>query len=68
MAYQFILYPVLVWAWAVLQAQGLVPDDLKPPPVLETGALFSVVTGMLGIGAMRSHDKKHGVDTKRHQK
>jgi len=67
MAYQFIVYPLLIWAWAIVQANGGIPEGVNPPPVLETGALFSIVTGMLGVGAMRSHDKKHGVDTKRHK-
>ena len=68
MAYQFIIYPLLIWIWAVLQAKGVVLSTLSPPPVLETSALFSIVTGMLGIGAMRSFDKKNGVDTKRQSK
>ncbi len=63
LAYQFIVYPFLIWVWAVAQAKGWVPQDLSPPPMLDTGALFSVVTGMLGIGAMRSHDKRKGVQT-----
>jgi len=65
MAYQFILYPILIWIWALLQANGIVAAELTPPPVLDSGALFSIITGMLGLGAMRSHDKKHGVDSKR---
>lgn len=63
MAYQFIVYPLLIWLWAILKVRGTIPTELDPPPVLETGALFSIVTGMLGIGAMRSHDKKHKVQT-----
>lgn len=63
MAYQFVLYPVLLWVWAILDAKGMIPAGVNPPPVLETGALFSIVTGMLGIGAMRSHDKRHSVQT-----
>lgn len=63
LAYQFIIYPVLMWAWYVAQALGKIPDTLEPPPVLETGALFTIVTSMLGIGAMRSADKRAGVQT-----
>lgn len=63
MAYQFIIYPFMCWAWAIFTAMGKIPAGVEPPPVLETGALFSIVTGMLGIGAMRSHDKKHGIQT-----
>jgi hypothetical protein len=65
MAYQFIVYPFLTWVWAICQALELIPKGVDPPPMLETAALFSVVTAMLGVGAMRSHDKKHNVDTSR---
>jgi len=57
MAYQFILYPLLLWVIAFAY------PDVAAPPVLETGALFSVVTGMLGIGMMRSYDKKNRTQT-----
>lgn len=65
MAYQFVLYPLLVWVWAILQVKEIVPKELAPPPIIETGALFSIVTAMLGIGGMRSFDKAKGVDTKK---
>lgn len=63
MAYQFIVYPFLLWIWFILQAKGIIPGDLKAPPVLDTGALFAIITGMLGIGTMRSFDKRAGVQT-----
>ena len=63
LTYQFILYPLLLWVWQILRIQGVVPEGIEPPPVLDTGALFSIVTAMLGIGAMRSHDKAKGVHT-----
>ena len=65
MAYQFVVYPMLIWLWVILQAKEIVPKELDPPPVLETGALFSIVTGMLGVGGMRSFDKLKGTDTKK---
>lgn len=65
MAYQFVIYPLLIWAWRIAQVKGSIPADISPPPVLETGALFSIVTGMLGIGAMRSIDKRNKVQTDR---
>jgi len=64
LAYQFIIYPVLTWVWAWMMSKGSVPEGMEPPPMLDTGALFAVITGMLGIGAMRSYDKVKGVDTK----
>jgi hypothetical protein len=64
LAYQFIIYPILTWIWFWMMSKGNIPEGMKPPPVLDTGALFAVITGMLGIGAMRSYDKVKGVDTK----
>lgn len=61
--YQFIMYPLLMWVWAVAIAKGYIPEGLDIPPVLETGALFSIVTALLGIGAMRSVDKKNNTKT-----
>ena len=65
LAWQFIAYPMLMWLWQLLKAFGAIPDDIPPPPILETGALFTLLLGMLGIGTMRSIDKKHGVQTDR---
>ena len=75
LAYQFILYPLLIWAWALGQAQGWIPCHIDPqttsqactiapPPVLDSGALFAMLTGILGIGGMRSFDKLMKTDTK----
>lgn len=58
MAYQFVLYPFLVWGWSALQAGGLVAVSLSAPPMLETDALWVILTGLLGIGGMRSFDKR----------
>jgi hypothetical protein len=57
MAYQFLLYPLMAWGWAFMKAKGWIPGDLKPPPVFESGPLFAIIAGMLGIGGMRSFDK-----------
>ena len=64
MAYQFLLYPVLVWAWTWAQAEGHVPKDVKPPPMLDTDALWVILSGMLGIAGMRTWEKGKGVAAK----
>lgn len=61
LAYQFLLYPLLVWSWHLLQVTGWVPADLKPPPMLDTEALWVILSGMLGIAGMRSVEKVKGV-------
>lgn len=53
LAYQFIVYPVLTWF-----------PVLTVPKPLDANLLWTIITGMLGIGTMRSFDKWQGVDTK----
>ena len=61
MAYQFLLYPMLAWGWALMQANGWVASELQPPPMLDTDALWVILSGMLGIAGMRSVEKVKGV-------
>ena len=60
LAYAGILHPLLMWLWTLLQASGVIPKEVNPPPFVETGILGTIVTGMLGIGGMRSFDKSKG--------
>ncbi|MBI5141131.1 MAG: hypothetical protein HZA20_02920 [Nitrospirae bacterium] len=53
LAYQFILYPLLLW----------LPQVKNPPKPLESDMLMTIITGMLGIAGMRSYDKMKGTDT-----
>lgn len=64
LAYAGIIHPILLWIWALLQAFEVIPKEMIPPPFVESGTLGSIVTGMLGIGAMRSHDKKHNLQNR----
>ena len=61
MAYQFLLYPLLVWSWTWMQAEQIVPQEVKPPPMLDTEALWVILSGMWGIAGMRSFEKSRGV-------
>ena len=51
--YHFVGQPMFVW---VLHLNGI--TDI--PPALDIDSLWPVITGMLGIGAMRSVDKSNG--------
>ena len=64
LAYAGIVYPLLTWVWQMLVVIDVLPADAEPPPFVEVGILGSIVTGMLGIGTMRSIDKFRGVDSK----
>ena len=63
LAYQFILYPLMVWGWSLLQSHNWVPATLQPPPVLPAEQLWVILSGMLGIAGLRSFDKLKGTDT-----
>lgn len=80
LAYQFLVYPLLVWLWALLQAKGVIPCHIDPsvipidkiaqctfkqPPELSADALWVIISGMLGIAGMRSYDKAKGTATDR---
>jgi len=55
-----IVHPLLTWVWAFAEMTG------PTPPMIETGVVVGLISAMLGVGTMRSHDKRHGVDTKQH--
>lgn len=55
LAWNFVLYPVTQWV------AFLYDVDLKGMPQLEAGELMTVLLGMLGLGGMRTYEKKVGV-------
>jgi len=57
LAWAGVVHPLLLWVWAFAGLEG------TPPPPVETGVLGGIVTGMLGIGGMRSYDKKQRTQT-----
>jgi hypothetical protein len=61
MAYQFLLYPVMLWGWVWMQGSGWIPKELAPPPVLDADQLWVILSGMLGIAGLRSVEKVKGV-------
>jgi hypothetical protein len=60
MAYQFVAYPFLVWGWHAMQAAGWISLGLVEPPMLATDALWVILSGILGIGTLRSTEKIKG--------
>ena len=61
LAYQFLLYPLMLWVWTWLQGMGWIPSTLQPPPVLKADELWVILSGILGIAGMRSFEKTKGV-------
>ena len=60
LAYQFVVYPMLTWGWAAMQAAGWISIGLMPPPTLDVELLMALVFALLGVGTMRSFDKLKG--------
>ena len=61
LAYQFLGYPLMQWAWAVGQGVDLIPQGLGAPPDLDVEQLMTLLAGLLGFGGMRSFEKHKGV-------
>jgi hypothetical protein len=45
----------------VVYGEAFCVPDLSTAPKLEAEELMTVLLGMLGLGGMRSYEKKHGV-------
>jgi hypothetical protein len=54
-AYHFVLQPVIVF---VVLAVGV---DLPPLPEFDMTSLLTVLMGMLGLGGLRTYEKKQGI-------
>ena len=54
-AYHFVLQPLILFGVTVAGVQ--IPDL----PTFDMGSLMTVMMGMLGLGAMRTYEKKAGV-------
>ena len=64
MAYQFLLYPMMLWGWTYMQGMNWIPKELTPPPVIDADQLWVILSGILGIAGMRSFEKTKGVAAK----
>lgn len=54
LAYTFVLRPVLPWA------AGLFGATVPPMPAIDTDTLMVLLTGMLGLGGLRSFERIRG--------
>ena len=61
-AYAFVLQP---FAAFIALAVGMDPALLAALPDLDIGSMMPVLLGMLGLGAMRSYEKKSGTNKNR---
>lgn len=59
LGYNFILYPIV--KFVAVTYGGF---DVNTLPQLDSGELMTVLLGMLGLGGMRSYEKRNGVARK----
>lgn len=52
-----LLHPILLWVWAFAEMPG------EAPPMIDSGAIVGIVSGLLGVAGMRSYDKGNGTQT-----
>jgi hypothetical protein len=58
LGWNFVVHPMLLWVAFVFPD---VPVDLSTAPQLDTGELMTVLLGMLGLGGLRTYEKRVGV-------
>jgi hypothetical protein len=61
-AYTFVLMPFTSF---IALVSGMDPALLEALPDLDIGSMMPVLLGMLGLGAMRSYEKKSGTNKNR---
>jgi hypothetical protein len=54
-AWQFVLSPIGTW---IVVISGW---EVPPIPILDTGPLMTLMLGMLGLGGLRTYEKRLGV-------
>ena len=58
--WNFIVQPILMW----IAFMNPGATDLLLAPRLELGELMTLLLGMLGLGGLRTYEKRLGIDTK----
>lgn len=57
LAFQYLLHPLFIWIWAFASMKGVAPSPL------DMSVMMPLLLGLLGLGSMRSFDKKNRVQT-----
>lgn len=55
LVYHYIVRPMLPWLLAMFG------NPVQPIPPLDMGDLITILLGMLGLGSLRTYEKKQGV-------
>lgn len=59
LVWNFIIQPLLLWIAWMMPELGI---DMSTAPKLDSGELMTVLLGMLGLGGLRTYEKRLGVD------
>lgn len=62
LAYQYLLYPMLLWGWSLAQAFGYLNPVAVAPPALDLQDLLVILTGALGMSGYRTYERTKGVE------
>lgn len=58
LVWNFIIQPLLLWVAWMMPELGI---DMSTAPKLDSGELMTVLLGMLGLGGLRTYEKRLGV-------
>lgn len=58
LAWNFVIQPLLLWAAWMFPEHA---PDISTAPKLDSDELMTVLLGMLGLGGLRTYEKKHNV-------
>jgi Protein of unknown function (DUF3154). len=59
LVWNFIIQPLLLWVAWMMPELGI---DMSTAPKLDSDELMTVLLGMLGLGGLRTYEKRLGVD------
>jgi len=59
LVWNFIIQPLLLWVAWMMPELGI---DMSTAPKLDSGELMTVLLGMLGLGGLRTYEKRLGVN------
>lgn len=59
LVWNFIIQPLLLWVAWMMPDLGI---DMSTAPKLDSGELMTVLLGMLGLGGLRTYEKRLGVN------
>ena len=57
LCYHFIMREIFIWILLIIN------PALPVPPAIDVGPLLTLVTSLLGLGALRTYEKMKGADT-----